>query len=137
MHEVVPGLHIADAMSASLSSEAGITHLLNVTPDLPFPGASGAEFVRWRLPVDDDISAPLHEHLEAGAAFIDAGINSGGTVCCLCADAKSASAAVCVFYLMRFRKLSLAAALETIFAALPSAQPNVGFFARFITASLL
>lgn len=134
LREAAPSLHLAsaDGLSASTLADAGITHVVNVTVDMPFP--AGATFAEWRVPIANDIGTPLHEHLEGAAAFIDAGLGSGGRVCAFCTDGTSAAPAVIAFYLMRHRKLSLADALAAVATGLPSAQPNVGFWQRLVEA---
>ena len=78
--------------------------------------------------------APLHEHLEGAVAYLDAALTSGGRVCAFCHDGRSTAPAVVAFYLMRRRQMSLAAALDAIYAARPDAQPNVGFWQRLVEA---
>ena len=94
----------------------------------------GVELARWRVPIDDDTSEPLHEHLEGAAAFVDVAVKAGGSICAFCGTGQSASPAVIAFYLMRYCGLSLAAALNTVCAARPDAQPNVGFWQRLVEA---
>lgn len=133
--EVIPGLLLASASSASAEalSGLGVTHLLNVTPDRPMP-AREPPFFSWHVPVFDDLSSPLHEHLEGAAAFVDAALASGGRVCAFCTNGVSAGPTVVAFYLMRHKALPLADALATIQAARPDAAPNIGFWQRLVEA---
>ena len=136
--EVAPGLLLGASSSVCLSGAGlesrGVTHLVNCTPDAPDPvGVSGA-FTAWRVPVADDLNAPLHAHLEGAAAFMEAALSGGGTVCAFCHDGRSAAPAVVAFYLMRHKQLSLAQALDAVAAARPEAQPNVGFWQRLVEA---
>ena len=98
-------------------------------------GAKTAPFGSWRVPVADDVHAPLHEHLEGAVAYLDAALTSGGRVCAFCHDGRSTAPAVVAFYLMRRRQMSLAAALDAIYAVRPDAQPNVGFWQRLVEAT--
>lgn len=140
--EVAPDLLLGALSEPALNHASllgyGVTHVLNCTPHAPDPGvggsASSSSFASWRVPVADDVCAPLHEHLEGAAAFIDAALSGGGRVCAFCADGRSTAPAVLAFYLMRHQGLSLAAALDAIAAAKSDAQPNVGFWQRLVEA---
>lgn len=125
------GASSSPTFTAKALTELGVTHLLNCTP--AEPDQSGA-FASWRVPIADDMHAPLHEHLQGAAEFIDAALAAGGRVCAFCIDGRSTAPAVLAFYLMRHRQLSLADALDAIAAVRPDAQPNVGFWQRLVEA---
>ena len=131
-------LHLADAAAATFDALAavGVTHVVNVTPGLPTPQDAAEEpgLTTMRIPVDDDVNAPLHQHLDAAADFIAAALAAGGRVCVFCADGRSTAPAVVAFFLMRQHGCSLASALGAIGAVQPCARPNVGFWQRLIEA---
>ena len=136
--EVVPGLLLGASSWACMGGAAlearGVTHLVNCTPDAPDPVGVRGAFSLWRVPVADDLNAPLHAHLEVAAAFMEAALSGGGIVCAFCHDGNSTAPAVIAFYLMRQKQLSLAQALDAVAAARPEAQPNVGFWQRLVEA---
>ena len=134
--EVIPDLFIGamnSAFTATALDALRISHLLNCTLDVADPERT-PPFGSWRVPVADDVHAPLHEHLEGAVAYLDAALTSGGRVCAFCHDGRSTAPAVVAFYLMRRRQMSLAAALDAIYAVRPDAQPNVGFWQRLVEA---
>jgi hypothetical protein len=112
----------------------GITHLLCISPELPFPSSTSGCYAEWRVPIADEPHAPLHDHFEGAAAFVDAALAAGGRLCAFCADGLSAAPAVVSFYLMRYQRRTLAEALEAVTAASPAAQPNIGFWQRLVEA---
>ena len=127
------GIEFVDA--ASLDAHR-ITHLLNCTVDAPDPlsGSGDLRLASWRVPVADDIRAPLHEHLEGAAAFLNAALGAGGRVCAFCTDGRSTAPAVIAFYMMRYGQMPLAAALDALTAVAADVQPNVGFWQRLVEA---
>lgn len=128
-------LHLSDAVAAADGAglvARGVTHVLNVHPDSPMPDA--ALVSGYRVPVVDDIGAPLHEHLDAAGSFIYGALASGGRCVVYCPSGTSAAPAVVAFYLMRYHSLSLSDALVAVRAARPRAQPNVGFWQRLVEA---
>ena len=125
-------LHIASAAAATPEAldALGVTHVVNVSVNGPMPQRSTEpQYESMHIAIDDDLSAPLHEHLDAAADFIDAALSSGGRVCVFSANDQCAACAVAAFYLMRQHGRSLAEALGAM-----QARPNVGFWQRLIEA---
>jgi hypothetical protein len=129
------GLHVAEAAAVTPEtlSAAGVTHAVNATVDAPMPPALPLAACT-RVPVADDIDAPLHAHLEGAGAFIERALEGGGRVLIFCATGDSAAPAVASFFLMRHRRLRLADALGAVRAARAGARPNVGFWQRLVEA---
>lgn len=119
-----------DGASALLSS--GVTHVVSLAVEALPPAANTLTCLH--LPLVDDIGAPLHEHLEPGAAFIYAALQAGSCVCVCCADAVSCGPALVLYYLMRHEGATLAEALQTVRRAHADAQPNIGFVQRLLEA---
>ena len=125
-------LHISSAAAATPEAldALGVTHVVNVSVNGPMPQRSTEpQYESMHIAIDDDLSAPLHEHLDAAADFIDAALSSGGRVCVFSANDQCAACAVAAFYLMRQHGHSLAEALGAM-----QARPNVGFWQRLIEA---
>ena len=76
---VVAGLYVSDAAGASAAAlgALGVTHVVNVTVDARMPPCE-PPLVGLHVPVPDDLAAPLHEHLEGAASFIDAALSTPG-----------------------------------------------------------
>ncbi|KAL3910966.1 MAG: hypothetical protein SGPRY_008872 [Prymnesium sp.] len=136
--ELLLGRHSACLCEEGRSALAqlGVTRLLaadappsyNPSPATPEPISYAA------LPICDDVSEPLQQHLEWSASFIHEAVSSASLVCVSCASGLSTGPAVVMYYLMRHRSLSLAQAMEAVRAVLPEVQPNIGFVQRLIEA---
>lgn len=71
--EIVPRLYLGnktDAGSVKLLRRARITHILNVTPDLPNAFEETKEFQYMRLPVQDNLGGDLCSHFPEAFDFI-------------------------------------------------------------------
>ncbi|EKX36520.1 hypothetical protein GUITHDRAFT_145688 [Guillardia theta CCMP2712] len=82
---------------------AGVTHILNVTPNEKnfFPD----RFVYKRIAVDDDSKAKLDKHFNECYSFINNAIQGGGKVFTHCSAGVSRSSTVVIYFLMRSYKL--------------------------------
>ena len=129
-------LHLSEVAAASAEAlvGAGVTHVLNATPEAPMPACEPALTACMRVPVTDDIDSPLHHHLDAAALFIDEALKGGGRVLACCMHGSSVAPAVVAYYLMRYRGMRLADALSAIRAVAPRAYPNAGFWQRLVEA---
>ena len=134
-------LHIASAAAATTSAlqGLGVTHIVNVTRNGPMPQHSSTDsrelpYEVFRVPVENDLKSPIHEHLDAAADFMSRALSGGGTLCVFCASGMSAAPTVVAFFLMRQYGLDLADALAAVRAACPLARPNVGFWQRLVEA---
>lgn len=125
-------LHLSDGSAATEATmtAAGVTHVVNATLDAPMPTCAAG----MRVPVEDDIDAPLHQHLDQAWTFIDEALRGGGRVLVFCPSGLSATPAIVAYYLMRSHGLSLSDALGTIRVVMPDAWPNVGFWQRLVEA---
>ncbi|KAL1515748.1 hypothetical protein AB1Y20_002364 [Prymnesium parvum] len=123
------------AEGAAALRQLRVSHVVAVTVEpSATAAASAAGLGVLQLDVVDDIDAPLHAHLDAAAAFLHAAVGGGAAACVCCSGGASAGPAVAMYYLMRHGGLSLAEALDEVSAALPAAQPNIGFIQRLIEA---
>ena len=128
--EVVPPFLFVGGVGAAYNGDrlqaAGITHVLNVTPNLQnlFPG----RFTYLRVAVDDAPDADLAAHFDACTAFIDAARDAGGRVLVHCYQGVSRSVAVVCAYLVVTMRVDAATALDMVRrAGRPTAGPNSGF----------
>ncbi|KAF2672650.1 dual specificity protein phosphatase 12 [Microthyrium microscopicum] len=110
--------------------QASITHVLSV---LRMPGYLDRDkelFAGYKcmlVEVDDVEDENLLQHFKATNAFIQNGLDSGGSVLVHCAMGKSRSGTCCVAYMMQKFQISPTEALEQIRQVRPIVEPNEGF----------
>mgnify|MGYP002049279686 FL=1 len=141
-NEILPNLYLGSEENASdviwLKVE-GITHVLSIQGQpidvARLPDVSDA-MRRWhehavrtlfiRLP--DSPTAPIFEHFEAAAQFINGALDAPGRkVLVHCGRGISRSASLVIAALMRHRGISYADAFALVAAKRPCIYPNVGF----------
>uniref|UniRef100_A0A7S1PSR7 protein-tyrosine-phosphatase n=1 Tax=Neobodo designis TaxID=312471 RepID=A0A7S1PSR7_NEODS len=79
------------------------------------------------LPLADDASESLADHIPAAVAFIDAQAAAGRRVALFCQQGRSRSASIAMAYVMQQRGVSGAQALEIVQQRYPRADPNFSF----------
>ena len=144
---VRPRLLLGDAQgaaSATLLTEAGVTHVLNAaafvcanvfeeegTP--PALERTAAPRLLYRsLWLQDSPAEDLLCVLYDGLDFIREALAGGGTVLVHCSAGVSRSAALLCGYLMWSERLSFDAAFEAVKAARAVASPNIGFSCQLL-----
>jgi len=138
--QVVDSVFIGSSTSFNSASAAialadlGVTHVLNITTQLPNPQLPPGEppFVCQRIGLPDAPSSPLHAYFEGGARFIRTALDGDGVVLIACSSGGSRAAALLLYYLMRVEAMRLKVALATVRAAHPGALPNMGFMQRLL-----
>ena len=122
--------------------QARITHIVNCTPDFPFPSAAqlpvgddvhtAAE--QYRVPVPDEDGAPIQAHFDAAADFIDTAVRGGGKVYVHCETGKSRSATIVLAYRIKHSADTLRAAWDDTKERRPYAMPKPAFMRRLAAA---
>lgn len=109
---------------------AGITHILCVSPSLEFKFPES--FTYLRLAVADVSSFRISDVFEEALGFIDSAIGAGGKVLVHCFMGRSRSATIVLAYLISRQKLTLHEALAKLRLVRPQAQPNSGFYQELV-----
>lgn len=130
LQEISPRVFIGSFFSVrktKLLRDAGITHVLNVTHDLPFP-ATESGVSCCRIGFSDDatrVVLPLQQCL----LHIDTVLQESPQhrVVVHCAAGSSRSGAIVVAWVMQKKKCSLDEALKEVQALRPVVLPNPGF----------
>ncbi|XP_047446003.1 dual specificity phosphatase 28 isoform X1 [Mugil cephalus] len=128
--KVTSALFISNARSAcsdELIQQEAVTLCINVTKQQPFPCSAIAKL---RIPVYDDPNEDLYSHFDRCADAIQKEANRGGRSVVYCKNGRSRSATVCIAYLMKHRKLTLAEALLKVKTARHVIDPNPGFMSQ-------
>ena len=111
----------------------GITHIINITefkPNHVFPKLPDLEYLR--VPIRDLEHSDILSHFEACAAKIRDVGDAGGRTLVHCVMGMSRSASVCIAYLVKEHKLSLADAYLYVKKCRPIIHPNIGFWKQLI-----
>jgi protein-tyrosine phosphatase len=130
---IFPWLFLGDFSAASddsLLEKLQITHILNVTEELPnlFP----SKFIYHRYPISDTISTPILSVLYSSCALLTeldpALSNNTHRVFVHCSQGISRSVAViCAYYLKCHYPITLSSTLSFVRSVRPPANPNIGF----------
>lgn len=111
--EVTRSLSISNARSACsapLLQQGGVTLCINVSRQQPFPADPALR--RLQVPVYDLPSEDLHSHFDRCADAIQQEAACGGHALVYCKNGRSRSAAICIAYLMKHHRLTLADAVQ-------------------------
>ena len=120
----------ARAMRPDRVKSLGITYVINCTMELPMFKLPGVECSR--VPVMDMPGASLGVHFDKSADKIHQVHTSGGKTLVHCYAGVSRSAAICIAYLMKYKKLTLRQAYEHVKTRRPVIHPNVGFWQQLV-----
>ncbi|KAJ9472067.1 MAP kinase phosphatase with leucine-rich repeats protein 1 [Diplonema papillatum] len=115
-----------DALNEVAMRHHKITHVVNVTPDCPFP-ATYTSPQCLRIPVRDHCDAPLRQYFLIASEFIQKVREHGGNILVHCKSGISRSSTIIAAYLMIREGFSSEQAFEYLRALRPSVSPNIGF----------
>jgi protein-tyrosine phosphatase len=127
MSEVYENIYIGtmhDAASYRRLKKARITHILNMTSNVPFNFEE--KFVCKRIPINDDLETNIAPHLLEMASFIKEAIFEG-RVLVHCASGISRSGAAVIAYLVRYHWIHPSTALKLITNKRKDVNPNYNF----------
>jgi len=126
VNEIIPGAvwlgNIAEAWAPG-----NYTHIVCATQFGTAAAFYPDRFVYETVAVQDDAAADIESAFDRVASFIDQAVQAKGRVLVHCNQGRSRSVALLCAYLMRYRQMTLARALQTIRCHRPIAQPNEGF----------
>ncbi|XP_066922104.1 dual specificity protein phosphatase 6-like [Clytia hemisphaerica] len=131
--EIVSNLFLGnkvDASSLDLLRKARITHILNVTPDLPNDFTEQYQYLR--LAVKDDWTGYLADHFAEAYDFIDKAIKENGRVLVHCVGGISRSSTIIIAYLMLKYDYSLNKAFDMVKIKKTNIAPNFNFMGQLL-----
>ncbi|VDD82033.1 unnamed protein product [Mesocestoides corti] len=119
----------ADAMSADICAEYGITHVINVSADgEASPHVPAARFLR--IPIHDNGKADIVPFFTEAFDFLDLAKLSGGRVLVHCFAGISRSPTLAIAYLMKTEHISFDEAYNRVKAIRPKISPNFNFIGQ-------
>ncbi|XP_061105948.1 dual specificity protein phosphatase 14 [Conger conger] len=132
--QITPALFLSRgnvASNRSLLLSKGITCVVNATIELPNFNWPHVEYVK--VPLADMPHSPISLYFDSVADKIHSvGRSKRGAVLVHCAAGVSRSATLCLAYLMKYHRVSLAEAHAWVKARRPVIRPNAGFWRQLI-----
>ncbi|KAL5105440.1 Sentrin-specific protease 7 [Taenia crassiceps] len=129
---VMPHLLIgcqADAMSAKVCAEFGVTHVINVSADgETSPHVPPSRFLR--IPIHDNGRADMVPYFERAFAFLDSAKDCSGRVLIHCFAGISRSPTLAIAYLMHDQRITFDEAYNRVKAMRPKISPNFNFIGQ-------
>lgn len=120
----------AAAVTNNNLKQHGITHVINLTLDVPCCNAPHVETTR--VSVDDVPHANLGIYFDRLADKIRSVKERGGRTLVHCVAGVSRSASTCIAYLMKYYQMPLVEAYRYVKKQRAVIRPNVGFFRQLI-----
>jgi len=133
--EILPGLYLGcakDAASEEVLFKYGITHILNVTPNLPNVFESDSRYCYKQIPIIDHWSQNLSQFFPEAIQFIDEARSQGNGVLVHCLAGISRSVTLTVAYLMHTHKWSLNYAYDFVKLRKADVSPNFNFMGQLL-----
>ncbi|KPP68706.1 dual specificity protein phosphatase 14-like [Scleropages formosus] len=131
--QITPSLFLSRgnvASNRSLLLSKGITCVVNATIELPNFNWPHVEYVK--VPLADMPHSPISLYFDSVADKIHSVGRKRGAVLVHCAAGVSRSASLCLAYLMKYHRVSLAEAHAWVKARRPVIRPNGGFWRQLI-----
>ncbi|KAK3734460.1 hypothetical protein RRG08_029135 [Elysia crispata] len=133
--QVLSNLYLGSAKnSADLAQlrQYGITHILNVTANVPNMFENESEFKYLQIPISDHWSQNLAAFFPQAIKFIDEARDKQEGVLVHCLAGISRSVTVTVAYLMNREKMSLNHAYDHVKRCKPNISPNFTFMGQLL-----
>lgn len=133
--EILPGLFLGcakDAADRDCLASNDITHILNVTPNLPNVFEAEARYKYKQIPIVDHWNQNLSQFFPEAIQFIDEARNSGHGVLVHCLAGISRSVTLTVAYLMQTRRWSLNQAYDFVKLRKSNVSPNFNFMGQLL-----
>ncbi|GFO23282.1 dual specificity protein phosphatase [Plakobranchus ocellatus] len=133
--QVLPNLYLGSAKnSADLAQlrQYGITHILNVTANVPNMFENDREFKYLQIPISDHWSQNLAAFFPQAIKFIDEARDKQQGVLVHCLAGISRSVTVTVAYLMSCQGMSLNCAYDHVKRCKPNISPNFTFMGQLL-----
>ena len=118
------------ALNPERIQHLGITNIINCSMDIPCPVIGRISYTR--VPVHDMPRSNLAPYFEKCADYINNVKSKGGKALVHCMAGVSRSASICIVYLMKYYKMSLAQAYNYVRSKRHVIRPNQGFFKQMI-----
>jgi len=132
--EILPYLYLGnecDAADAELLQRHQITHVLNVTSNIPFR-CEHLILTNKRLSASDSAIQDIRQYFSEALSFIDDAQKSGGKILVHCQAGVSRSPTIVIAYLMHQRGMTLMDAFHYVRARRSIVAPNLSFMGQLL-----
>lgn len=132
--EILPYLYLGnecDAADMDMLQRLCITHVLNVTSNIPFR-CEHLGLVTKRLAASDSAMQDIRQYFTDALAFIDEAQRAGGRVLVHCQAGVSRSATIVIAYLMHQRGMTLMDAFHHVRSLRSIVAPNLSFMGQLL-----
>ncbi|VDN33346.1 unnamed protein product [Dibothriocephalus latus] len=119
-----------DATNELLLKKLGVTHILNVTRDLPMAFEETNSFHYLQLPALDSAKQNIYPFFEKAIGFIDGARETHGVVLVHCLAGISRSASIVMAYMLYHTPLTVLEAYKLLQSLRPIADPNLAFLGQ-------
>jgi len=133
--EILPSLYLGnerDASNRELLQSLSITHILNVTSQIPLHFEDDKALTYKRLPATDSCSQNLKQYFDDAVSFIDEATSKGQKVLVHCQAGVSRSASIVIAYIMTRRSVGMLEAYRYVKARRAIVAPNFNFMGQLL-----
>ncbi|XP_065674396.1 dual specificity protein phosphatase 6 [Hydra vulgaris] len=133
--EILPQLFLGNKTDSScidLLRKFNITHILNVTHDLPNLFYESKEFEYLQIPIQDNSNGNVLDMFPIAYKFIENAIDAGGCVLVHCLGGISRSSTIIIAYLMIKYRFSLNEAYDHVKSKKRNIAPNFTFMGQLL-----
>lgn len=127
--EIVNRIYIANFAAANnlqLMKDYGFTHVIVSATELPTPFPKS--FTYLKIDVQDSLTDNIRRYFDQCLEFMNQALQDKDSIILVhCMQGISRSPTIVIAYLMKYKRLSLARALEIVSSRRPEIKPNPGF----------
>jgi dual specificity MAP kinase phosphatase len=119
----------SDAKNEDLLLKEGITHIINVTKDIPFyhENSNRIKIEYLKIPVNDSLDQDIKKYFDETNKFIDKVKQQNGKVLVHCQAGISRSPTIVIAYLMKKEKREFQTVFQDVKAKRTNIFPNLKF----------
>jgi protein-tyrosine phosphatase len=133
--EIIPKLYLGNQKDSSdliCLQQLNITHILNVTHNIPNLFENMDKFRYLTLPVEDNSDGNMMDLFPKAFDFIDAALSGTGSVLVHCVGGISRSSTIIIAYLMFKQNYTLNDAYDFVKVKKPNVAPNFNFMGQLL-----
>jgi len=134
--EIIPNfLYLGDRTGSESETQLlqlGITHIINVTSDIPHSIVSYPPIQYMRIPVDDTFGQNIDDYFHQAIEFIEQARLNNGKVFVHCMAGISRSASIVIAYIIYSHRIDLNSAFRFVSSKRHIISPNLDFMGRLL-----
>lgn len=127
--QVIPNLYLGMGKHVRLQTkefnELTFDVIINCCNDMTHK--DNTKYIIKQFPIDDGFNASIDKYLDEIVDLIESYINQKKKIYVHCVQGRSRSASICIYYLMKYHKLTFDEAFDKISNIRPCISPNMNF----------